>query len=80
MNETTDTDAVIEELAEEHHLNMHEFGELIVQLRNAADTLERNGYMTVGVYESLDEMCELAETIGREEQHANEHERSERRH
>jgi len=67
----------IEELAEEHYLNMHEFGELIVQLRNAADMLERNGHMTVGVYESLNEMRELAETIGREERHVREHKRSE---
>ena len=70
----------IEEQAEEHCCNMHEFGELIVQLRTAADTLERNGHMTVGVDESLDEMRELAERIGREEQRAWENERFERGH
>jgi len=70
----------IEELVAEHHCNMHEFGTLIVQLRNVPDTLERNGHMTVGVYESLDEMGKLAETIGREEQLVNEHERSEKRY
>jgi len=60
-------DRTPEEIAEEHD-QLIEFGELVAQLREAADTLEKNGHTTVGVFETLDEAEDLLNTVAAEEQ------------
>jgi hypothetical protein len=60
-------DRTSEEIAEEHD-QLIEFGELVAQLWEAADTLEKNGHTTVGVFETLDEADDLLNTVAAEEQ------------
>lgn len=67
---TDDRERDAEQLAELHHLNMIEFGRLIKRLRDTADQLEKNGHMTTGAYEAIEEMESLADTIGQEETEA----------
>lgn len=66
MTENTDTERTAEEIADEHD-HMIEFGRAVKQLRDAADTLERNGHVTVGAQETVEDALENINTVGREE-------------